>query len=126
MSTSSMRGLSQAIGQPFDSSTDPLGISLMQRAQANQQAGAQAQTATDYGSNNVLAQGVHMMGPLPDPRWEGFLQALTDAGGGAPMKLRGQIGNDPSNDVTMDPVTMADAPLGQVQNRRGPQVKGGY
>lgn len=115
---------------PAAPNPDPLGIGLRQRAQDANQANAQSQYETDYGTNgsqpSELAQSVHMMGPLRDPQWDGFFQALHDAGGGSPMKLRGQIGPDTSNDVTMDSVTMADAPLGQVQNRRGAQVKGGY
>ena len=70
----------------------------MQRAQASRQADTENQMATDYGSNgatpDVLAQSVHMMGPLPDPRWDGFLQALHEAGGGRPVNLAGSAGPD--------------------------------
>jgi|ERR1035437_3667423 hypothetical protein len=47
--------------QAFDPSTDPLGIGLKQRAVANQQ---------PY-------QG---FGPLPDPQWQGYFQAINEAG----------------------------------------------
>ena len=47
--------------QAFDPSTDPLGIGLKQRAAVNQQ---------PYPG----------FGPLPDPQWEGFFQAMNEAG----------------------------------------------
>lgn len=47
--------------QSFDPSTDPLGIGLQQRAAANRQ---------PYPG----------FGPLPDPQWEGYFQAMNEAG----------------------------------------------
>ena len=96
MSTS-LRGLQQAIG-PAAPNPDPLGIGLMQRAQASNTANAQNQYATDYGTNgetpDVLAQSVHMMGPLHDPQWDGFFQALSEAGAGKPVNVAGSAGPD--------------------------------
>lgn len=95
MSTSSLRGLTQAMG-PAGPNPDPLSIGLLQRAQATNQANAQSQYASDYGTDggqaSELAQSVHMMGPLHDPQWDGFLQALHDAGGGKPVNVAGSAG----------------------------------
>lgn len=54
--------------QQFDPSSDPSGIALQQRAQARRQ--------VDMNENPYA----HMMGPLPDPQWDGYFQALGEAG----------------------------------------------
>lgn len=61
-------------GAGFDPTTDPLGIGIQGRAR---QARITAQTA------NPMAQA----GPLPDPRWEGMLQAMQETGGGQLPKV---------------------------------------
>lgn len=53
----------------FDPSDDPLGIGIQDRAQKRRQS---------FALNE--GWGHPTFGPLPDPRWEGFSQALGEAG----------------------------------------------
>jgi hypothetical protein len=105
MSTSSMAGLSRAVmppsGGPFDPATDPDGTALMQRAAAARQADHLSQMGLDYGLSGpgggvgqVLGQAVHQMGPLPDPRWDGYFEAVNEAAGGKPVSFAGSSGPD--------------------------------
>lgn len=51
----------------FDASTDPGGISLMNRARQNRLEYEQQNRGRNFG-------------PLSDPRWDGFFQAMNEAG----------------------------------------------
>ena len=62
-----MRGLYEA-GPQFDPATDPLGI------------GVQSRGMDSRFQYNIDHPGSSLFGPLPDPRWEGFFQALKEAG----------------------------------------------
>lgn len=57
----------------FDPSTDPLGIAVRQRA-------AQQRWQNIYNGLNPTT------GPLPDPQWEGYFQATSEAADGKPVK----------------------------------------
>lgn len=110
MSTS-LRGLQQAIGPfdapqqsgGFDPSTDPLGLDLQQRARANR---------FQYALQNPMAASA---GPLPDPHWDAFFQAVNEAGGGRPVDYAGsaggQLGYD-TNNGTMGAGTELYGPKG--------------
>lgn len=106
MSTS-LRGLSQAIQGPygpgFDASTDPLGIAVQQRARDRRIADMTA---------NPMA---HVLGPLPDPRWEGYFQAVDETAGGKPVDFAGSDGPDlgfDTNNGTMGAGTEIYGPRG--------------
>lgn len=76
----SLRGLSQAAGAGFDPASDPLGIALQGRAR-------------DARQQQQLADPQSMtMGPLPDPQWDGFFQAVHESNGGAPTTFAGPKG----------------------------------
>lgn len=58
---------SQDDTEPFDPSTDPLGIGVQSRA-------------SDARWRNILTGQGPTQGPLPDSKWEGFFQALQEHG----------------------------------------------
>jgi hypothetical protein len=62
---------------PTNAAFDPSGIDLKRQAQASYYANKDAQRTADYGAGgNTIDQAVHMTGPLPDPQWQAFFQAL--------------------------------------------------
>lgn len=75
---------------PFDPVTDPLGISLKERARQQRQL-REGVGALQRGQRELQAPGMGLYGPLhsslgtplsgpiPDPQWEGFFQALNEA-----------------------------------------------
>jgi hypothetical protein len=71
----SMTSLQSAI-----SPDDPLGIAVMQRAKA---------ARFQYNLQNPMAMTA---GPLPDPRWDGFFQAVEE---NAPGGIKGAGRSDP-------------------------------
>lgn len=56
----------------WDQSQDPLGIALMGRAKA-----ARDKQHLDSMSN---VNSMQVGGPAPDPKWDGFFQAMNEAG----------------------------------------------
>lgn len=97
----SLQGLARAAGaedssaevpntniQKFDPMTDPLGVGLMARAR-------QHRWDNTVGLNEMpLEQAAHMSNTLPDPGWDAFYQALSEAGGGRPVRAYGSAGPD--------------------------------
>ena len=91
----SMQGLSRAVaptGQPWSENTDPLGVGVQSQAQQNHFGGVVHDIDADYGStaagdgqSQLLNEAVHQTGPLEDPQWAGFFQAVQNAGGGKPV-----------------------------------------
>lgn len=70
-------GMYQGIQQPtggagFDSATDPNGTAIQMRG---------LQNAMDYNRAETEKNPFHMPGPLPDPKWEGWKQAMFESGG---------------------------------------------
>lgn len=64
---------------PTDATFDPTGIDLKRQARDAYAANRDAMRAADYGEGgNTIDQAVHMTGPLPDPQWQAFFQALTN------------------------------------------------
>lgn len=60
---------------------DPSGIGLQRQGMDTYLAFKDAQRQQDYGGGgNVIDQAVHMTGPLPDPKWQAFFQALQNQG----------------------------------------------
>lgn len=78
----------------FDATDDPLGIAVQQRAR-------------EQRWQRMLAGQQPSMGPLPDPRWEGFFQAVSEAGGERPVRY-GYV-DEPSPDVARDLFSQAAA-----------------
>lgn len=84
MSTS-LRGLAQAMGmnpqgEPapvFDPNTDPLGVGLMARARQHQ------------FEDTVANPMNHVVGPLPDPKWDAYFEALRGVVQGRNVKIAG-------------------------------------
>lgn len=110
----SLRGLSQAVSTGptgFDPATDPLGIALQGRAR-------------DARQQQELANPKMMTaGPLPDPQWEGFFQAVHEAGDGRPTTYAGSTGEDlgyDTNNGTTDAGTELYGPRGMTWNRTSP------
>ena len=91
------------------SAYDPSGIDQMQRARATRDRFKQEQFDEDYRSpaaggyvpGQILNQAVHAQGPLPDPKWEGYFQAVDDASGGA--RTRFGYMDQPAPDLTREP-----------------------
>jgi hypothetical protein len=76
---------------------DPSGIDLQRRGMDTYLANKEAQRSIDYGpAGNAIDQAVHMTGPLPDPKWQAFFQALADQG---VKKVVGGPSPDGSNQV---------------------------
>lgn len=97
MSTS-LQGLKQAM---FDPRTDPLGIAVQGRARAE-----------DFQDQ---LQHPNPIGPLKDPRWEGFFQAVNESAGGKPVDYAGSSGPDlgfDTNNGTMGAGTETYGPRG--------------
>lgn len=84
--------------QTYNPLIDPSGNALRAQAQQTNLVSQQQQMARDYGSDgstpDVLAQGVHAQGPLHDPNWDAFFQALNNSGA---SKLKG--GPSPAGSV---------------------------
>ena len=103
MSTS-LRGLQQATNpHGFDPSEDPTGIALMARARQNR-----FQYQTEHPESM-------MSGPLPDPRWDAWLQAVSEAGNGRPVKFNA-AGFNSSPNIANDPTSTFNTtggPFGQ-------------
>ncbi len=74
----SIASLQSAVG----GSDDPLGIAVMQRAKQNR---LQYEMAHPESMQS---------GPLPDPRWDGYFQAVDEAAGGRPVDFAGSAGPD--------------------------------
>lgn len=70
--------------QTYNPYGDPAGNALRQQAEQANMVNGQAQAATDYGSDgstpNLLGQAIHAQGPLHDPNWDAFFQAMTNSG----------------------------------------------
>lgn len=114
MSIKSLRGLARAVDsdeqqvQPFDPSTDPLGVALKARAQQ--------QRFTAMANGTAPRQG-----PLPDPNWDAYFLAVQDAAGGRPVDFAGSAGRDlgyDTNNGTMGAGTEVYGPRGMTFNRR--------
>jgi hypothetical protein len=61
--------------------TDPSGILLKRQGMETFLANRDAQQRADYGpGGNAIDQAVHMTGPMPDPQWQAFFQALKNQG----------------------------------------------
>jgi hypothetical protein len=85
--------------------TDPTGILLKRQGMDTYLANKDAQRQQDYGpTGNAIDQAVHMTGPLPDPQWQAFFQALQNQG---VTKVRG-----------------ATTPADQVRNADTNQIRG--
>ena len=86
----SLQGLSRAVTpsigtQPWNATTDPLGVNIQNQGMQTTQAYDRSQAASDYGivppdqaMGQSIGQSVHQMGPLEDPQWAGFFQAVSD------------------------------------------------
>lgn len=61
--------------------TDPTGILLKRQGMDTFLANKDEQRRADYGpGGSAIDQAVHMTGPLPDPQWQAFFQALQNQG----------------------------------------------
>lgn len=61
--------------------TDPSGILLKRQGMETFLANQEAQRQKDYGpGGSAIDQAVHMTGPMPDPQWQAFFQALQNQG----------------------------------------------
>lgn len=83
---------------PFAVTRDPMnGIGLEERARA-----LRFQQATDgienYDQGNIMSSS---HGPLPDPKWDAFFQAVSEAAGG--KNTRFGYANQPEADTSRDP-----------------------
>ena len=109
----SLQGLSRAVTpsigtQPWNATTDPLGVNIQNQGMRTTQSYDRSQAASDYGivapdqaMGQSIGQAVHQMGPLEDPQWAGFFQAVSDAGGGKSVSYAGSSNGDPnSNQLT--------------------------
>jgi hypothetical protein len=65
----------------------------------DQLAGLQAQ-ARQKRFADAVANPSSQMGPLPDPKWDAYFQAVNEAGGGKPVKFAGGVSPDESNQLT--------------------------
>lgn len=65
---------------PPTADQDPLGISAQTRGVAHQVAGQQDMINRSYAERDPLLAASAITGPLPDPRWAGFFQRLSDSG----------------------------------------------
>lgn len=65
----------------FSPTTDPLGINVQARARA-----ARFQQAANGMQSPI--------GPLPDPQWDGYFQAVDEAADGKPVQFAGSAGPD--------------------------------
>jgi hypothetical protein len=65
---------------PFDINPDPAGVDVTTRGLAAARAGRQAMVQRSFDEANPLVATSAITGPLPDPQWAGFFQALDDAG----------------------------------------------
>lgn len=70
---------------------DPLGNSVIMRGLQGYWGSRQNQIHEDNSHGNVMAASIHGGGPLPDPGWQGFYQAMQERapGGIAPSHGRG-------------------------------------
>jgi hypothetical protein len=87
--------------RPFD----PSGIDLQRQGMDTFLANQDAQRRTDYGpGGSAIDQAVHMTGPLPDPKWQAFFQALQNQGvskiTSGPRGYQGTPSPQPSNQIT--------------------------
>lgn len=72
----------------FDPTTDPLGLGLQARAR-------------DRRWQDVVKGNVNPIGPLPDPQWDAFFQAVKESNPGKRMVFQG--GARPMVEPTDDP-----------------------
>ena len=79
----------QGLQQAFNPQDDPLGVALQQRAKA-----------TNF--QNRLANPMATIGHLFDPQWDTFFQAVSEAGGGRPVKMN-MGGYDTTPNIANDP-----------------------
>jgi len=81
---------------------DPTGITLKLQARDAAAAARDAQRTEDYGAGgNTIDQAIHMTGPLPDPAWQAFFQALKN------RNVENVAGAGPFTDTPFDaPVSM--------------------
>jgi hypothetical protein len=63
--------------EQFDPASDPLGIALQQRGMDS------------YWADRAEHPNTPMSGPLPDPKWQGFFQAIKEAASGRQVKFAG-------------------------------------
>lgn len=88
------------IGVPVNNQEDPLGNGVIMRGLQGYWNGRQNQIHEDNSQGNVMAASIHGGGPLPDPNWQGFYQAMNERapGGIAPSHGRGDpIGGLPNS-----------------------------
>lgn len=101
------------VGGPINNQEDPLGSSVIMRGLQGFWGGRQNQIHEDNDQGNVMAASIHGGGPLPDPGWQGFYQAMQERapGGIAPSHGRGDpmpgLHNSPFNFTA--PSTMWDS-----------------
>lgn len=81
MPTPPLQGL-----QSSNPQNDPLGLALQGRAQAHR---FQDQVANP-----------NPLGPLPDPHWDAYFQAIQEAAGGKPVDFAGSTSPEGSNQLT--------------------------
>lgn len=128
----SLQGLSRAVTpsigtQPWNATTDPLGVNIQNQGMQTTQAYDRSQAASDYGivppdqaMGQSIGQSVHQMGPLEDPQWAGFFQAVSDASGGKPVNYAGSSGADlgyDTNNGTFNAGTETYGPKGMRLNK---------
>lgn len=71
---------------------DPSGISLQRQGLDTFLAFKDAERRQDYGpGGSAIDQAVHMTGPLPDPKWQAFFQALQNQGVSKITQPRGAV-----------------------------------
>ena len=72
---------------------DPLGIGVITRGLADYWQGHQQMQHTADTNGNVMEASILGQGPLPDPNWQGFYQALNEHK--AKIQAGGRRGGDP-------------------------------
>lgn len=99
------------VGVPVNNQEDPLGSSVIMRGLQGFWGGRQNQIHEDNAQGNVMASSIHGGGPLPDPQWQGFYQAMQEhaPGGVAPAHGHGDPMPGLGNSPMASPSTMWDS-----------------